>query len=53
MIAGVPASKRCGGGAYVVPAKLTLSIIAPPPCHGGIASSSSDLAHNAPIPVGP
>ena len=28
---GVPASKRIGGGAYVVPSKLTFSIMEPPP----------------------
>ena len=27
--------------------------VAPPPCHGGIASSSSLRAHSAPMPVGP
>ena len=29
----------------------TLSIIAPPPCHGGIASSSSSRAQSTPIPA--
>ena len=31
----------------------TWSIISPPPCHGGIASSSACLPHRKPTPVGP
>ena len=34
---GVPASNRAGGSRKVVSSNVTLSIIAPPPCHGGIA----------------
>jgi hypothetical protein len=38
---GVPASKRCGGGAKVVLSKATVRIMSPPPCHGGMWRSSS------------
>mmetsp|Transcript_22187 Transcript_22187/g.88032 ORF Transcript_22187/g.88032 Transcript_22187/m.88032 type:complete len:238 (+) Transcript_22187:531-1244(+) len=50
---GVPASKRAGGAAKVVPSRVTVSIISPPPCQGAIASSLSPLPQRNPIPVGP
>jgi hypothetical protein len=37
---------------YVVRAKLTLRIMSPPPCHGGMRSSSSSRPYSAPTPVG-
>ena len=36
-----------------ISANVTVSIIAPPPCHGGIDASSSARPHRQPIPVGP
>ena len=51
-IAGVPASKRAGGSAQVVPSLVTLRIIEPPPRNGGISRSRSSRAQSAPIPVG-
>ena len=36
-IIGVPASNRAGGGANVLRSRVTVSIMSPPPCHGGIA----------------
>ena len=44
---GVPASNRAGGSRKVVSSNVTCSIIAPPPCHGGIAASSSARAPQA------
>eukprot|EP00955_Chlamydomonas_euryale_P092682 364731-Chlamydomonas_euryale.AAC.9 len=52
-IAGVPASKRPGGGAYVEWSRYTSWIISPPPIHGRMDSSSSSLPHRKPTPVGP
>jgi hypothetical protein len=37
----------------VVPSNDTVSIMAPPPCIGGIASSRSPRAQSTPMPVGP
>ncbi len=42
-MAGVPASKREGGSAYVLPSSRTSWIISPPPIHGGMSASSDDL----------
>ena len=42
-----------GRSAYVVFSNVTEAIMSPPPCHGGIASSSSALPYNTPMPVGP
>mmetsp|Transcript_13962 Transcript_13962/g.52364 ORF Transcript_13962/g.52364 Transcript_13962/m.52364 type:complete len:227 (-) Transcript_13962:686-1366(-) len=52
-IAGVPASNRAGGGAYVERSMNTSCIISPPPIHGGMVSSTSEVPHKKPIPVGP
>ena len=49
----VPASKRCGGGAYVVLSMVTTSTMDPPVTVGGMASSSSRRPYSAPTPVGP
>ena len=49
----VPASKRAGGGWYEVRSKVTFRIMLPPPCQGGIASSTSAFPYRAPMPVGP
>ncbi len=51
-IAGVPASKRAGTSAQVVPCLVTLRIIDPPPMKGGISRSTSSRVQSAPIPVG-
>ena len=40
----VPASKRPGGAWNVVFSNVTSSIMLPPPCQGGIASSTLALA---------
>ena len=37
---GVPASNLNGSSLNVVFSKLTVRIMSPPPCHGGMASSS-------------
>lgn len=42
-MAGVPASNRDGGSAYVLPSSRTSWIISPPPIHGGMSASSEDL----------
>src|SRR5450756_2132233 len=47
----VPASNRAGGGSYVVRSKVTFRIMLPPPCHGGIESSTSAFPYRAPMPV--
>mmetsp|Transcript_18993 Transcript_18993/g.61928 ORF Transcript_18993/g.61928 Transcript_18993/m.61928 type:complete len:234 (+) Transcript_18993:447-1148(+) len=52
-MAGVPASKRAGGSAYVELSKKTSWIISPPPIQGGIPARMSALAHRKPMPVGP
>mmetsp|Transcript_33484 Transcript_33484/g.107628 ORF Transcript_33484/g.107628 Transcript_33484/m.107628 type:complete len:212 (+) Transcript_33484:683-1318(+) len=52
-MAGVPASKRAGGGKKVEPSTETWSIISPPPCQGGIPSSTSPRPQRKPTPVGP
>jgi hypothetical protein len=52
-VIGVPASNRCGGGAYVVASIVTVSIIDPPVMNGGISFSSSRRPYSTPIPLGP
>ncbi len=52
-MAGVPASNLAGSGAKVVPAKLTVWIMSPPPCQGGIDSRRADRPQRSPTPVGP
>jgi hypothetical protein len=52
-MSGVPASKRCGIAANVVPESVTDSIIEPPVRNGGIASSSAARPHSTPTPDGP
>ena len=44
---------RAGGGAHVLRSRVTVSIMSPPPCHGGIASSSAARPYSTPTPVGP
>ncbi len=41
---GVPASNRCGGFLNELFSSVTLTIISPPPCQGGIASRISKRA---------
>mmetsp|Transcript_36924 Transcript_36924/g.91224 ORF Transcript_36924/g.91224 Transcript_36924/m.91224 type:complete len:236 (-) Transcript_36924:550-1257(-) len=52
-MAGVPASNRAGGSAYVLWSMKTSWIISPPPIHGGMVSSTSMRPHRNPMPVGP
>ena len=52
-IGGVPASNFAGGGAKVVRSSVTVSIMSPPPCQGGIASSRAARPYSTPMPVGP
>ena len=49
----VPASKRPGGGWNTVRSNVTSLIMLPPPCHGGMSSSTSRLPYTTPMPVGP
>ena len=50
---GVPASNLNGSALYVVFSKLTVRIMSPPPCQGGMASSSDSRPISTPMPVGP
>ena len=50
---GVPASNFHGNWLKVVPLKDTDRIMSPPPCQGGMCSSTSCLPKSAPMPVGP
>mmetsp|Transcript_33012 Transcript_33012/g.77443 ORF Transcript_33012/g.77443 Transcript_33012/m.77443 type:complete len:212 (-) Transcript_33012:52-687(-) len=49
----VPASNLAGAGWNTVRSKVTSAIMLPPPCQGGMASSTSLRPMTAPMPVGP
>ena len=49
----VPASNLLGMGWNTVFSKVTSAIMLPPPCQGGMSSSTSRLPHTTPMPVGP
>ncbi len=52
-MSGVPASNLYGRRLYVVRSIVTVSIISPPPCHGGIASRRRSLPYSTPMPGRP